>query len=243
MEVLADKARQAGAQIYLNTSVRQIKRSMDGQFAITLDEAESPQLFDIVLSTTSPHLLLRLVPQLEGAYAEQVRGLRHTGAVVVIAALKHQLLTDGTYWLNLPASSPNSEENEFPYVALVEHTNYMDKAHYGGNHLVYMGDYVPVDHPYFQMSEEELTQRFLATLPRFNPNYQTDWLKQTWVFRAPYAQPLPTVNHSQNLPPLRTPLAGLYWASMSQVYPWDRGTNYAVEIGRRAAHLILEDMA
>jgi hypothetical protein len=22
---------------------------------------------------------------------------------------------------------------------------------------------------------------------------------------------------------------------MSQVYPWDRGTNYAVEIGRRAA--------
>jgi hypothetical protein len=26
---------------------------------------------------------------------------------------------------------------------------------------------------------------------------------------------------------------------MSQVYPWDRGTNFAVEIGRRAAQLMI----
>jgi len=25
---------------------------------------------------------------------------------------------------------------------------------------------------------------------------------------------------------------------MSQVYPWDRGTNFAVEIGRRAARMM-----
>jgi hypothetical protein len=29
---------------------------------------------------------------------------------------------------------------------------------------------------------------------------------------------------------------------MSQVYPWDRGTNYAVQIGRRAARLIASDI-
>jgi len=28
---------------------------------------------------------------------------------------------------------------------------------------------------------------------------------------------------------------------MSQVYPWDRGTNYAVEIGKKAARMIAED--
>jgi len=49
------------------------------------------------------------------------------------------------------------------------------------------------------------------------------------------------VNHSRNIPPIRTPVRGLYFASMSQVYPWDRGTNFAVEIGRRAARLLLED--
>ena len=30
-------------------------------------------------------------------------------------------------------------------------------------------------------------------------------------------------------------------ASMSHVYPWDRGTNYAVELGRRVAREVLAD--
>jgi len=34
---------------------------------------------------------------------------------------------------------------------------------------------------------------------------------------------------------------GLYFASMSQVYPWDRGTNFAVEIGRRVAGMVADD--
>jgi hypothetical protein len=29
---------------------------------------------------------------------------------------------------------------------------------------------------------------------------------------------------------------------MSQVYPWDRGTNFAVEIGRRTAGMVMEDL-
>jgi hypothetical protein len=43
------------------------------------------------------------------------------------------------------------------------------------------------------------------------------------------------------VPDIRTPLSGLYLASMSQVYPWDRGTNFAVQIGREAAGLMLQD--
>ena len=39
---------------------------------------------------------------------------------------------------------------------------------------------------------------------------------------------MPLVNHSRNIPAIPTPLPGLWLASMSQVYPWDRGTNYAV---------------
>lgn len=54
----------------------------------------------------------------------------------------------------------------------------------------------------------------------------------------PLRQPVPLVNHSANIPDIRTPLPGLYFASMSQVYPWDRGTNFAVEIGRKAAGIM-----
>jgi hypothetical protein len=64
-------------------------------------------------------------------------------------------------------------------------------------------------------------------------------VKKVWVFKTNYAQPVPLVNHSKNIPAIQTPIEGLYFASMSQVYPWDRGTNFAVEIGRRAARMIL----
>jgi hypothetical protein len=75
----------------------------------------------------------------------------------------------------------------------------------------------------------------LPALPKFNPNFRPDWVRDCWLHREPYAQPVVELNHSRHIPPLATPLAGLYWASMSQVYPWDRGTNFAVELGQRVA--------
>src|SRR5690606_19159370 len=97
------------------------------------------------------------------------------------------------------------------------------------------------DHEYFRLSEEELAGRFLPSLNKVNPDFSPEWIKRQWLFRVPYAQPVPFVNHSRNIPAIRTPLDGLYFASMSQVYPWDRGTNYAVEMGRSTARMMLED--
>ncbi len=94
----------------------------------------------------------------------------------------------------------------------------------------------------YQWKKDELEDLFTGVLQQFNPEFKRDWVRKSWLFRAKYAQPVPVVNQSQYIPDLRTPMPGLYLASMSQVYPWDRGTNYAVEIGRRAARLMLEEM-
>ena len=122
----------------------------------------------------------------------------------------------------------------------MEHTNYLSPEYFGGDHIVYIGDYLEGDHEYFSLSQDELLARFLPVLPRFNAEFKPDWIKKTWLFRTKYAQPVPLVNHSENIPAIQTPLDGLYFASMSQIYPWDRGTNFAVEIGRRAARIMLD---
>lgn len=238
LDTLGAAIQARGATIHLNTRVERIE-NRDGQPTLIVNGAA--QVFDRVLSTSSPSLLLRLAPELrDTTYGQQVGALRSIGAICVVVATRQQLLTDGTYWLNLPATSPDKRESRFPFLALVEHTNWMDRAHYNGDRILYLGDYVPADHEYFQISEDELAERFMAVLPTFNPQFNRDWVRKVWVFRAPYAQPVPYVNHSTKIPPLQTPLPGVYWASMSQVYPWDRGTNYAVEIGRRAAGLMME---
>lgn len=238
VEVLAAGIQQHGAHIHLNTRVEHIG-SQNGQPTLTF--GGQTKVFDRVISTTSPDLMLRLTEGLaQTPYGQQMAELKSIGGLCVVLALRQSLLTDGTYWLNLPATSADKRKSRFPFLALVEHTNWMSKEHYNGDTLIYCGDYVPADHEYFQLSESELVERFTAVLNQFNPQFKPDWVRKYWVFRAPYAQPVPGINHSQHIPPLKTPLPGLYWASMSQVYPWDRGTNYAVELGREAARQILQ---
>lgn len=238
IDTLTDAVSGKGAQIRLNTPVEAITPLDAGQ--ITISAGEDSSLYDRVLVTTSPGLLKRMAPQLPPDYLGRLGQLKSMGAVVLTLALRQQLMPE-TYWLNIPATSPDKRQNQFPFLALVEHTNYIDRAHYGGDHIVYCGDYVVPDHDYFSMSKEELERLFVSRLRHINNRFRPDWVRKSWLFRARYAQPVPKVNHSENIPDLRTPLDNLYFASMSQVYPWDRGTNFAVKIGREVATIMDQD--
>lgn len=227
MDVLAAAVRQRGGQIHLSTPVERIESQPDGQVALHFAGGQTAT-FDRLLATTSPALFAKLAPQLTDAERQRIADLKSMGAVVLVLALK-QPLGEKYYWYNIPKSAG------FPFLAVVDHTNYIPAEHYGGDHIVYCGDYLEPDHPYFDISAEELFQVYLPGLQRINPDFNADWVKDMWLWRTKYAQPVPLVNQSQRIPPLKTSLPGVWLASMSQVYPWDRGTNFAVEIGRRAA--------
>ena len=231
-DLFAEKLRQMGVVIQLSTPVQSIKTAGEGQIA--LETSQSTEIFDQCLATTSPALLARIAPDLPPDYLKGLLDLKSIGAVVLTIALKHQLSPEGYYWYNMPKSAG------FPFLALVEHTNYLSPEYFGGNHIIYCGDYLEPSHPYFQFSKEELLEKFIPSLKRINPNFSPDWINESWLYKTAYAQPIPLVNHSENIPEIRTPLPGLYFASMSQVYPWDRGTNFAVEIARRAAKMMLQ---
>ncbi|HRN66720.1 MAG TPA: NAD(P)/FAD-dependent oxidoreductase [Promineifilum sp.] len=238
---LTEVVGELGGEVRLNCPAEQIRPAEDGGVEVTA--GGKTEKYDACITTTSPGLLARMAPDLAGDYLGQLLKLDSMGAVVLTLALKESLLAEsGTYWLNIPATSPD-KAGGVPFLALVEHTNYIDRSHYGGDHIIYCGDYVTPDHPYLTMDQAELEKLFVGVLHRFNPNFRPEWVRKSWLFRARYAQPVPKLNHSQLVPDLRTPMSGLYFASMSQVYPWDRGTNFAVEIGRRVARLALADAA
>jgi len=219
-----------GVQILLNTPVQSIRRNPESGLTITTSSGE--EIFDQCLVTSSPSLMARMAPELPKQYLEGLLNLKSLGAVVLTLAVKHQLSKEGYYWFNLPKKAG------FPFLALVEHTNYLSPEYFGGDHILYCGDYLETDHEYFQLTQKEIIQRFTPSLQQINPEFRADWIKNAWLYRTHYAQPVPFINHSKNIPDIRTPIPELFFASMSQVYPWDRGTNFAVEIAQRAASLM-----
>lgn len=233
-DAVAAHLREMGVQLHFSMGVSRIAPHADSGLSLGLEAGE--QRFDQCLVTASPGLLAQLCPELPPAYLESLLKLRHMGAVVMVLALKRQLSEQGYYWFNLPKSAG------FPFLALVEHTNFLPAEHFGGDHILYCGDYLDPEHENFGLSKEQLLERFLPALPRINPAFTPDWVRDSWLFRTNYAQPIPEVGHSGNIPAIQTPVPGLYFASMSQVYPWDRGTNFAVEIGRRVAGMVMEDV-
>jgi protoporphyrinogen oxidase len=230
LDRLADLLRSRGVEIRLNSAVTAVRRTEAG---LTVETAAGREPYAAVISTSSPALMAKLAPDLPAGYADSLRDLKSMGAVVLVVTLDRQLTR--YYWHSLP------KEAGFPFLALVEHTNFIPPEHYGSDHIIYCGDYLDPGHEYFRLNKEELLERFLPAFTRVNPAFDRRWVKDVWLWKAAYAQPIPPVNHSQNIPSLKTPVPGLYFASMSQVYPWDRGTNFAVEIGRRVARMVLAE--
>ncbi len=229
VDVLTDRIRHQGGRVLLNAPVRRIRLQEDRW---TVEFAGGWATHEAVIATCAPGVLADLAPDLPADYVARLRALKAMGAVTLVLALDRPL-TRGHYWINLPKG------NEFPFMGLVEHTNYISPEYYGGDHIVYCGDYLPPDHPIFGMDKEELLEHYWPGLVRINPDIRPNWVRAAWMFTEPYAQPIPTLYHSRNIPPLATPLPGLWMANMSQVYPWDRGTNYAVELGRRVATAVV----
>jgi protoporphyrinogen oxidase len=175
--------------------------------------------FDKILITVPTPIALKLIPNLSLT-------IPHLHAQTLILETKEPILKD-TYWLNIT-------DRSFPFLAVVAHTNFMDKKHYGGNHLTYFGNYLPEGHPYLFMTKEQLLKIFLPFIKHVSLHSPFSIL-HSYLFNGPFAQPVHQLHYSKIAPKLETPIPGVYLANLDSIYPWDRGTNYAVELGKQAA--------
>jgi protoporphyrinogen oxidase len=192
---------------------------------------DGSERFDRVISTFAPRLTARLVPELPTEWRARHEWGRAYGAHCVVLALDRPLTS--VYWLNV-------NDPGFPFMAMVEHTNYMPATDYGGRHLLYLGNYRPMDDPLMTASRDAVLDEFLPQLERLNPAFDRSWVADAWTFAAPFAQPIVTVDYRDHIPPFHTAIPNLWVASMFQVYPRDRGQNYSIALAEKLVKRILD---
>ncbi|MCX6724867.1 MAG: NAD(P)/FAD-dependent oxidoreductase [Candidatus Shapirobacteria bacterium] len=242
-------------QTLINELAKKIKTN-GGQILLEHEIKSFSELkkFDRIIFTTPTSIFLKIMnDKLPKDYQQKLNQLKMIGVVYLIFTLKESFLKDGTYWLNVNDSS-------FPFVAVVEHTNFIDKSHYGNNHILYVGGYYPQNHRYFRglinsdarkdgrpaqregrhfkMTKEEILKEWLPYLQKINPKFSLVSLITSHISRSLYAQPIVPLNYSKIIPSYQTPVKNVFLACMQQVYPWDRGINYAVAEGEKIAQLV-----
>lgn len=227
---------QQNGKVFLQSETIELKQNIDKTITISAKDKQGKikkEIFDKVIVTLPSFLFLQITPQLPTEYKNKLVRLKGLGATNLVLRLKKPFLPDNTYWLSV--TDINS-----PIMAIVEHTNFMNKKYYNDEHIVYLGNYMPSDSRDFLMTEEEKLKLFDPFLRSINPDYKKDLMGYK-LFKAPFAQPIIPTNYSKMIPATKTPLQNIYLANIEQVYPWDRGTNYAVELGEKVARLINEN--
>ena len=212
--------------------ISSLAQNDDGRWTVSTEGGAEAEQFDTVIATVPSNIFQKMVPNLPADYEKKLNALEYEAAVVAILELDRPL--SEIYWLNIA-------DNDLPFTGIIEHTNFIDPAVYGGRRFIYLSKYMEPDHPYFTMDSDALIAEYLPYLKRVNPQFRESWVKNSWVFRERAAQPIIPLNYSSMIPDHRTPLKNLYLANTTQIYPEDRGTNYSVRLGNDIAKLVLND--
>ena len=235
IEVLADRIAQQGGAVHTSASVAKIVES-EGS-ATTLDvrlkDSESGlREYDAVIATTPSYVFTRLAPPMPEDYHNKLVGIDYLSAVLMVLVMDRPFTNK--YWMNIA-------DPDMPFVALIEHTNLIDRELYGGKHILYISNYPSRDSDLYQKSGEELMDLFVPHLQKINPDFDRSWVIEYHHHRVDGAQPIVGINYGAGIPGHRTPQKGLYLANTTQIYPEDRGTNYSVRMGRRVAQMVMDD--
>lgn len=227
---LVEKIEELGGTFHFNAEVLEVtdKKTVTVTWKGANGRKKSKE-FERVIFTLPSFLFLKTLPQLSQKYRKTFTPLKSLGATNLVLRLKKPFFKDNTYWLSVC-------DQTSPVMAVVEHTNFMDKKHYNNEHLLYLGNYLPQDDPKYLMTKEEKLKLFDPFLKRINPEYRKNLIGYEH-FKAPFAQPIIPTNYSKMIPSMITPLPHVFLANMEQVYPWDRGTSNAVALGEKAAVL------
>lgn len=223
---LGQEIKRLDGKIFLGTEILEIQNQMD--YCLVKTKYKSFRFDKVIVTLPSP-IFAKVTTGLPKYYVKRITSIPHLHAQVLMLVLKKPFLKN-TYWLNIT-------DKNFPFLVLAEHTNFMDPKYYGGQHILYIGNYLPTDHPYLKMTAHQLLKVFDPYLRKINPNYKL-LTTNYQLFIGPFAQPVVTTNYPKLIPQFKTPLKNIYLANLDMVYPWDRGTNYAVEMGEKIADMI-----
>jgi protoporphyrinogen oxidase len=162
-------------------------------------------------------------------YSRQLQSIEYLGAICLVFVSEQNL--GDYYWINV-------NEPDAPFLVFINHTRLMDKSNYQNKYVYYLGAYKSRDSVPFGLSDEALTDLWWQYLKKMFPEFNPALVSERHVFRFNAAQHIVDTEYEKKIPSHPTPLPGVFLANFSQIFPEDRGTNFAVREGNKIAEIL-----
>lgn len=220
--------------IKLETSVKEVTKDNDKYIVkYTRNEKEEKEEFDVIVSTIDYKGFEKLFDKYMNEEEKQkIQKVNYTSARTMMIVADKSF--SPFYWLNIG-------DNDIPFGGIIEHTNFIDKSNYDNNHILYISNYMTEDNKLYNVSKEELLKEYMKSLTKINKEFTMENIKDYYVFDEKYAQPIIECNYSEYIMDDKLEKERIYLCTMPQIYPEDRGMNYAIKSGIKLANKVLEE--
>jgi protoporphyrinogen oxidase len=218
-----------GGRVFRGVAAQEIEVREAGVTTISYNGQR--RAFDAVISTVSTPAFAAMLNGASPEYLQKIARIDSIGVMCVLFRLIKSLTP--YFWTNI--SDP-----AIPLAGVIEYTNLNPCPHFGGDSIIYLPRYLPSTDERYAMSDDRLLEEYIGYLKRINPGFSEDWIREYYVSRDRYAQPVCEVGFSKHKPGIETPVKGLYLTDSCQLHPDDRTVSNSIGLGKRVAQLVLD---
>lgn len=188
--------------------------------------------YDIVISTIPSPLFLEIINNnADDEYFRKISQIKSIGVMCVFMRITKPFTRN--FWLNI-------SDSRIPLAGVIEYTNLNPCDYLNGDKIIYIPQYLPADSEEYNLADDKIIQEYIDYLKMINPEFNKNWIKQVYIFRDKYAQPICELGFTKYIPSIKTPIEGLYMTDSYQLHPDDRAVSHSIGLGKEAARLILD---
>ena len=229
LERFGERLRERGVQIHLSCSAQRVT-PIGGRLAVEFADGRIEEFDRVVVTIPAPEAA-RICSCLAPAERSLLAEVRYQGIVCA----------------SMLSTSPLSEfyityitDSGLPFTGVIQMSALAGRELFQGNCLTYLPRYVAPDDPAFRLSDAEIAEQFLSALERMYPRFRRSDVLAFRVSRARHVFPVPVLDYSRRLPPIRTSIPGLFVANSAHIVNGTLNVNETLGLADRALAL-LED--